>query len=83
MYVKNYRDLKVWQLSMRLVADLYLLTGSFPKHELYALASQMHRAALSIPSNTAEGHERDSTKAFLHHLSIAHVLEPNWKHNSL
>jgi four helix bundle protein len=78
MYVKNYRDLKVWQLSMRLVADVYLFNRF-----VFALASQMHRAALSIPSNIAEGHERDSTKAFLHHLSIAHVLEPNWKHNSL
>ncbi len=72
MDVKNYRDLKVWQNSLQIVGDVYRLTGTFPKHELYGLASQMQRAAVSIPSNIAEGHERVSTKEFLHHLSIAH-----------
>lgn len=71
MGFSSYRDLKVWQLSMDLVEQIYCLTQSFPKHEVYQLSSQMQRAAVSIPSNIAEGHARDSTKEFLRHLSIA------------
>ncbi len=71
MSIKSYRDLKVWQLSMDLAELIYCLTESFPKHELYQLSSQMQRAAVSIPSNIAEGHARESTKEFLRFLSIA------------
>ncbi len=69
--VNSYRDLMVWQASIDLVEQVYCLTGYFPKMEMYGLSSQIQRAAVSIPSNIAEGHARDSTKEFLHHLSIA------------
>jgi len=66
-----YRDLDVWKLSIQFVADIYILTGTFPKHEVYGLSSQMQRAAVSIPSNIAEGSGRKTTKDFLHFLYIA------------
>jgi four helix bundle protein len=56
---------------MDLVEQIYLLTQTFPKHETYGLASQMQRAAVSIPSNIAEGHTRGYTKEYVHHLSMA------------
>src|SRR5215510_5282912 len=71
MPVKSFRDLRVWQAGMDLVEQVYLLTQQFPKHEMYGLASQMQRAAISIPSNIAEGHTRTHSKEYLHHLSIA------------
>jgi four helix bundle protein len=55
MSINSYRDLKVWQFSMDLVEQIYCLTENFPKHEVYQLSSQMQRAAVSIPSNIAEG----------------------------
>ncbi len=70
--VKSYRDLETWQKAMDLVQEIYLETKSFPKEETYGLSGQMRRAAVSIPSNIAEGQGRDSTKEFLHHLSIAY-----------
>jgi four helix bundle protein len=69
--VRSFRDLRVWQAAMDLVEQIYLLTQQFPKHEMYGLASQMQRAAISIPSNIAEGHTRAHSKEYLHHLSIA------------
>jgi four helix bundle protein len=71
MSINSYQDLKVWQLSMDLAEQIYCLSESFPKHEVYQLSSQMQRAAVSIPSNIAEGHARESTKEFLRYLSIA------------
>ena len=71
MSISSYRDLQVWQKSMVLVKEVYQSTARFPKEELYALTNQIRRAAVSIPSNIAEGHARDSTKEFLHHLSFA------------
>jgi len=67
----NYWDLKVWQLGMELAKSIYLLTQGFPTKEIYGLSSQMQRAAVSIPTNLAEGRSRDSTKEFMHHVSIA------------
>jgi four helix bundle protein len=69
--IRSYRDLKIWQHGMDVAVDLYRLTAAFPKFERYGLSSQMQRAAVSIPSNVAEGHARDSTKEYLHHVSIA------------
>ena len=69
--INSFRDLSVWQAAMDLVAEVYRLTASFPKHETYGLASQIQRAAVSIPSNIAEGHAREHLKEYLHHLSIA------------
>ena len=71
MKVNSYRDLTVWQLAMKLTEDVYRITGTFPNKETYALANQLQRAAVSIPSNLAEGHARSSTKDYLRFISIA------------
>ena len=72
MKVKSYQDLETWQQAMSLVVEVYRVTKLFPKEELFGLTSQLRRAAVSIPSNIAEGQGRTSTKEFLHHLSIAY-----------
>jgi four helix bundle protein len=72
MSIQHYRQLIAWQKAMELVKHIYDLTGGFPRREIYGLANQLRRAAVSVPSNIAEGQGRDSTKEFLHHLSIAH-----------
>lgn len=69
--VQSYRDLIVWQKSMDLVERVYRMTGVFPKEEMYGLSSQVRRAAVSIPSNIAEGQARKSTAEFMQFLSIA------------
>jgi four helix bundle protein len=71
MPVNSFRDLRVWQAAMELVSSIYQVTQSFPTQETYGLTSQMRRAAVSIPSNIAEGHTRESTKEFLHYISMA------------
>lgn len=58
----SYRDLRVWQKAMELVLTLYRETRGFPKEELYGLTAQMRRAAVSIPSNIAEGKGRSTDK---------------------
>lgn len=72
MKVRNYQDLIAWQRAMDLVEIVYKASKGFPREELYALTSQVRRAAVSIPSNIAEGQGRRSTLDFLRHLSIAH-----------
>jgi len=69
--VQGHKDLEVWQKAMDLVIDIYRLPASFPSKEVYGLASQMQRAAVSIPSNIAEGHGLKQTQAYLRHLAIA------------
>src|SRR5712671_4078885 len=69
--VRSFRDLRVWKAAMDLVEQVYVLTQTFPKHEMYGLAGQMQRAAVSVPSNIAEGHTRTHSKEYIHHLSIA------------
>ena len=69
--VFTYRDLETWQQAMDLVERCYRTTASLPPSELYGLTSQLRRAAVSIPSNVAEGHCRRSTKAYANHVSIA------------
>ncbi len=71
MSVYNYRDLIVWQKAMKLAKEIYIVSAKLPKEEIYGLANQMKRAAISIPSNIAEGQCRNSTKEFLYFLSIA------------
>ena len=71
MAVKHYRELIVWQKSMDLVTQVYRLTRLFPREELYGLTNQIRRAAVSIPSNIAEGQARQSTAEFRNFLSIA------------
>jgi len=67
----DFRDLKVWQVSMDLVEEIYRLTKTFPKSETYGLADQMRRAAISIPSNIAEGNGRQHPKEYVNFLHIA------------
>jgi len=55
MALKFYKDLVAWQKAMDLVTEIYRVTQKFPKHELFSLTSQLRRAAVSIPSNIAEG----------------------------
>jgi four helix bundle protein len=69
--MKGHEDLKVWQMGVDLVVSIYRLTRSFPKSELYGLTSQMRPAAVSVPSNIAEGHALKQTQAYLRHLAIA------------
>lgn len=71
MTIKSFRDLRVWQAAMDLVEETYRLTRQFPNSETFGLASQMQRAVVSVPSNIAEGHTREHTKEYLHHLSMA------------
>ena len=71
MPVQNYRDLIAWQKAMDLVVRIYQITESFPKTETFGLTNQMRRAAVSIPSNIAEGQGRSTTKDFMHFLYIA------------
>jgi four helix bundle protein len=71
MAVQSYRELIVWQKAMDLVEAVYRATVRFPREEIYGLTGQMRRAAVSIPSNVAEGQGRNTTRDFLHFLSIA------------
>jgi four helix bundle protein len=64
MQIKSYKDLSVWQKSMELVVHIYNLVKDFPKEEVYGISSQLKRAAVSIPSNIAEGSRRSSRKDF-------------------
>lgn len=68
---KSYRDLIVWQKAILLVTEIYKVTERFPNREMYVLASQMRRAAVSIPSNIAEGRSRSTSKDFAHFLYMA------------
>ena len=69
--VRSYQDLQVWQKAMELVIASYRLATLLPKSETYGLASQIQRAAVSVPTNIAEGHGRDHLGDYLHHLSVA------------
>lgn len=71
MYVESFKQLIVWQKSIELVKETYLSTEKLPKNEAYGLVSQMRRAAVSIPSNIAEGKKRKTRKDFLQFLRIA------------
>jgi four helix bundle protein len=64
METRHFRDLQVWQRSMALARDVYALTGGFPKAEIFGLTSQIRRAAVSVPSNIAEGRGRSTGKSF-------------------
>ncbi|MDP9263604.1 MAG: four helix bundle protein [Acidobacteriota bacterium] len=70
MSVSSYKQLVVWQKAIELVLEVYRATQDFPKEEMYGLTSQLRRAAVSVPSNIAEGQGRSSTgefKQFLGH----------------
>jgi len=69
--IRNYKDLEIWKRGVELVKNIYLFTKDFPKSETYASVDQVRRAALSIPSNIAEGHSRQHTKEFRQSLYVA------------
>lgn len=71
MKVQNYKELIVWQKSVRLVIRIYNITEIFPKSELYGLTSQMRRSAVSVPANIAEGWHRGTRKDYKHFLTIS------------
>jgi four helix bundle protein len=67
----RFKKLDVWMLGRKLVKDVYRLTEKFPKDERYALTDQLRRAAVSVPSNIAEGSARRSSADFIHYLAMA------------
>lgn len=71
MAVPDYKDLIAWQMAMDLVVEIYGLTRHFPADEKFGLTNQLRRAAVSIPSNIAEGQGRGFTREFHHFLGIA------------
>ena len=71
MGLQKHEDLIVWQKAMDLVVEIYGIVKLLPSEEVYALSNQMRRAAVSIPSNIAEGQGRNTTKDFIKHLYIA------------
>jgi four helix bundle protein len=83
MYIQSYKELIVWQKSVILVKEVYIATEKFPKSEMHGLTSQLRRAAISIPSNIAEGYRSKSKKEFGHACSIAYVLHLRLKHRLL
>ena len=72
MPIKNYQDLIAWQKAMDFAEVIYKVTKAFPREQQYGLTAQMRRAAVSIPSNIAEGQGRRTDPVFRQHLSIAH-----------
>jgi four helix bundle protein len=70
-YVRSYEDLRVWQEGMLLAEQVYELCKQLPKEEVYGLTSQMKRSSVSVPSNIAEGSERNGTKELIQFLYIA------------
>ena len=71
MAIRSYKDLMVWQRSMDLVESIYRITDKLPAKEQWGLVSQMRRAAVSVPSNIAEGHGRHSSGSYNQFLSIS------------
>jgi four helix bundle protein len=68
---RSFQDLEVWKLAIEFVKEVYRLTEKFPPSEIYGLTNQIRRAAVSIPSNIAEGQGRNSAKEFRQFLAIA------------
>lgn len=71
MEIKEFKDLRVWKLGMEIVVEIYKLTKGFPNKEIFGLTSQMRRAAISVPSNIAEGFNRYHKKEYMRFLYIA------------
>jgi four helix bundle protein len=71
MAIRSFRDLVAWQRGIQLVVATYDVTRALPDWERFELASQMRRAAVSVPSNIAEGHERRSRREYAHYLAMS------------
>lgn len=72
MAIKSFRDLDIWQRSMALTESIYRITDTFPRSEVYGLSGQMRRAAVSVPSNIAEGFGRSGPNEYRQYLYMAH-----------
>jgi four helix bundle protein len=70
--LKNYKELKVWQKAYQLCIEIYKVTKTFPKEEIYGLTSQIRRAAVSVPSNIAEGYGRRTAGEYIQALYVAY-----------
>ena len=73
MKTKSFKDLIVWQKAYRLTLEIYRVTKTFPRHETYGLAQQMRKAAISLPSNIAEGYGRKHKAEYQQFLSTAYA----------
>ncbi|MDE6632779.1 MAG: four helix bundle protein [Muribaculaceae bacterium] len=71
MLTSDFKDLRIWKQSMDIVSDIYMLLDNLPNFERYALADQIRRSSVSVPSNIAEGQRRNSNKDFIRFLSIS------------
>ena len=69
--LKSYKDLLVWQRAVDISVEVYAISASFPKEEVFGLTNQIRRASNSISLNIAEGYSRNSAKAYLNFLNIA------------
>ena len=69
--IRSYRDLDAWKVSMRLAKECYRIASQFPRTEQFGLSQQLRRAAVSVPSNLAEGNGRRTRQAYIHHVNIA------------
>lgn len=69
--MRNYKNIKAWQLADQLALKVYSVTRRFPKEEIYGITSQLRRAAISVPTNIVEGASRNHKKEYLHFLYIA------------
>lgn len=69
--IRGFKDLIVWQRSVALAVEIYKITKEFPREEMYGLISQLRRAAVSIPSDLAEGHARNTKSQFANFIDIA------------
>ena len=69
--METHKDLRVWHQGIELVTAVYLITKTYPKEEIFGLVSQMRRAAISVPSNIAEGYARGTDREKLHFLRIS------------
>jgi four helix bundle protein len=69
--LRSYRELKAWQLAIQLVAEVHCISRELPRTEQRELAAQLRRAAISVPSNIAEGYGRSHRREYVHFLSIA------------
>ncbi|MGE0816316.1 MAG: four helix bundle protein [Vicinamibacterales bacterium] len=69
--IRSYRDLDAWMVSVQLAKECYRLTGQFPRSEQFGLGQQLRRAAVSVPSNIAEGNGSRRRQPYIHHLNIA------------
>jgi four helix bundle protein len=70
--LKNYKELRVWQKAYQLCIEVYRITKTFPKEEVYGLTSQIRRAAVSVPSNIAEGYGRRTAGEYIQALYVAY-----------